>query len=220
MRVGEAKHRETPCAVGAHGSCQNGPVRPRRSRIAWFCSRVWGCHFGGNRSFHHACTSSLSFLTVIVRPGARPASQRSMCSSDRKRFIMVLQVKTMLSHQWAAGTAQWKPADALRGRSSSPQRPRALRLHARPPRRPQPVLRRLRGRLARLLRPRCTHRRPGRQADAARNHQAARRRRQVTYNGWPLYYYAHERAGEIRCQNVRTHGGTWLVVRPSGALLR
>jgi predicted lipoprotein with Yx(FWY)xxD motif len=45
-------------------------------------------------------------------------------------------------------------------------------------------------------------------------------RRQVTYNGWPLYYYAHERAGEIRCQNVRTHGGTWLVVRPSGALLR
>ena len=45
-------------------------------------------------------------------------------------------------------------------------------------------------------------------------------RRQVTHNGWPLYYYAHERAGEIRCQNVRTHGGTWLVVRPSGALLR
>ena len=45
-------------------------------------------------------------------------------------------------------------------------------------------------------------------------------RRQVTYNGWPLYYYAHERAGEIRCQDVVTHGGTWLVVRPSGALLR
>jgi predicted lipoprotein with Yx(FWY)xxD motif len=45
-------------------------------------------------------------------------------------------------------------------------------------------------------------------------------RRQVTYNGWPLYYYAHERAGEVRCQNVITHGGTWLVVRPSGALLR
>ena len=45
-------------------------------------------------------------------------------------------------------------------------------------------------------------------------------RRQVTYNGWPLYYYAHERAGEVRCQNVVTHGGTWLVVRPSGTLLR
>ena len=45
-------------------------------------------------------------------------------------------------------------------------------------------------------------------------------RRQVTYNGWPLYYYAHEKAGEVKCQNVATHGGTWLVVRPSGALLR
>jgi predicted lipoprotein with Yx(FWY)xxD motif len=45
-------------------------------------------------------------------------------------------------------------------------------------------------------------------------------RRQVTYNGWPLYYYAHERAGEVKCQNVVTHGGTWLVIRPSGALLR
>jgi predicted lipoprotein with Yx(FWY)xxD motif len=45
-------------------------------------------------------------------------------------------------------------------------------------------------------------------------------RRQVTYNGWPLYYYAHEKAGEVKCQNVKTHGGTWLVVRPSGALVR
>jgi predicted lipoprotein with Yx(FWY)xxD motif len=45
-------------------------------------------------------------------------------------------------------------------------------------------------------------------------------RRQVTYNGWPLYYYAHEKAGEVKCQNVETHGGTWLVVRPSGALVR
>jgi predicted lipoprotein with Yx(FWY)xxD motif len=45
-------------------------------------------------------------------------------------------------------------------------------------------------------------------------------RRQVTYNGWPLYYYAHERAGEVKCQNVATHGGTWLVMRPGGALVR
>ena len=45
-------------------------------------------------------------------------------------------------------------------------------------------------------------------------------RRQVTYNGWPLYYYAHEKAGEVKCQNVETHGGTWLVVRPTGALVR
>jgi predicted lipoprotein with Yx(FWY)xxD motif len=45
-------------------------------------------------------------------------------------------------------------------------------------------------------------------------------RRQVTYNGWPLYYYVHEGPGEVRCQNVVTHGGTWLVVRPSGRLVR
>ncbi len=45
-------------------------------------------------------------------------------------------------------------------------------------------------------------------------------RRQVTYNGWPLYYYAHEKAGEVKCQNVETHGGTWLVVRPTGTLIR
>jgi predicted lipoprotein with Yx(FWY)xxD motif len=45
-------------------------------------------------------------------------------------------------------------------------------------------------------------------------------RRQVTYNGWPLYYYAHEKAGEVKCQNVETHGGTWLVVRPAGTLIR
>jgi predicted lipoprotein with Yx(FWY)xxD motif len=45
-------------------------------------------------------------------------------------------------------------------------------------------------------------------------------RRQVTYNGWPLYYYAHEKAGEVKCQNVETHGGTWLVVRPAGRLVR
>jgi predicted lipoprotein with Yx(FWY)xxD motif len=45
-------------------------------------------------------------------------------------------------------------------------------------------------------------------------------RRQVTYNGWPVYTYAHERAGEVKCQNVQTHGGTWLVVRPNGTLVR
>ena len=45
-------------------------------------------------------------------------------------------------------------------------------------------------------------------------------RRQVTYNGWPLYFYAHEGPGEVKCQNVATHGGTWLVARPDGTLVR
>lgn len=39
---------------------------------------------------------------------------------------------------------------------------------------------------------------------------------QVTYNGHPLYYYAHEKAGEVKCHNVSTHGGLWWVIQSSG----
>lgn len=39
---------------------------------------------------------------------------------------------------------------------------------------------------------------------------------QVTYNDHPLYYYAHEGAGEVKCHNVSTHGGLWWVIQPSG----
>jgi len=41
-------------------------------------------------------------------------------------------------------------------------------------------------------------------------------RRQVTYAGKPLYYYAHEGAGEVRCHNVNLNGGLWWVVGPNG----
>ena len=45
--------------------------------------------------------------------------------------------------------------------------------------------------------------------------------RQVTYAGRPLYYYVGDRKPkQILCQNVREFGGLWLVVRPSGALVR
>ncbi len=44
--------------------------------------------------------------------------------------------------------------------------------------------------------------------------------RQLTYAGRPLYYYSGDGAGRIRCQNVDEFGGTWLVVRGSGALVR
>lgn len=39
---------------------------------------------------------------------------------------------------------------------------------------------------------------------------------QVTYNDHPLYFYAHEGKGEVRCHNVFLNGGKWYVVRPSG----
>lgn len=45
--------------------------------------------------------------------------------------------------------------------------------------------------------------------------------KQVTYAGHPLYFYVGDtRAGQILCQNVREYGGLWLVVAPSGKLVR
>jgi predicted lipoprotein with Yx(FWY)xxD motif len=41
-------------------------------------------------------------------------------------------------------------------------------------------------------------------------------KRQVTYAGKPLYYYAHEGPGEVRCHNVNLNGGFWWVVGPDG----
>jgi predicted lipoprotein with Yx(FWY)xxD motif len=46
-------------------------------------------------------------------------------------------------------------------------------------------------------------------------------RLQVTYNGWPLYYYVGDTSpGAISCQNVSEYGGLWLVVSPTGRLVR
>jgi len=45
--------------------------------------------------------------------------------------------------------------------------------------------------------------------------------RQVTYAGHPLYYYVGDlKPGRILCQDVREYGGLWLVVAPSGKLVR
>ena len=46
-------------------------------------------------------------------------------------------------------------------------------------------------------------------------------RRQVTYAGRPLYYYVGDkRPRQILCQDVLEYGGRWLVVRPTGKLVR
>jgi predicted lipoprotein with Yx(FWY)xxD motif len=39
---------------------------------------------------------------------------------------------------------------------------------------------------------------------------------QVTYAGKPLYFYAHEKPGEVRCHNIDLNGGFWWVVGPTG----
>ena len=41
-------------------------------------------------------------------------------------------------------------------------------------------------------------------------------RLQATYAGKPLYFYAHEGRGEVRCHNVNLNGGLWWVVGPDG----
>ena len=41
-------------------------------------------------------------------------------------------------------------------------------------------------------------------------------RKQITYGGHPLYFYAHEGPGQVLCHDIFEFGGTWLVVRKSG----
>ena len=39
---------------------------------------------------------------------------------------------------------------------------------------------------------------------------------QVTYGDHPLYFYAHEGPGEVKCHDVLLNGGNWYVLRPDG----
>jgi predicted lipoprotein with Yx(FWY)xxD motif len=39
---------------------------------------------------------------------------------------------------------------------------------------------------------------------------------QVTYGGHPLYLYAHEGKGEVKCHDVFLNGGNWYAVQPDG----
>jgi predicted lipoprotein with Yx(FWY)xxD motif len=41
-------------------------------------------------------------------------------------------------------------------------------------------------------------------------------KRQVTYDGHPLYYYVDDAPGRVLCHDVSEFGGLWLVVRPDG----
>jgi predicted lipoprotein with Yx(FWY)xxD motif len=41
-------------------------------------------------------------------------------------------------------------------------------------------------------------------------------RKQVTYGGHPLYFYAHEGPGQVLCHDIEEFGGLWLVVKRSG----
>jgi predicted lipoprotein with Yx(FWY)xxD motif len=60
--------------------------------------------------------------------------------------------------------------------------------------------------------------RPGKGVKASLLGTVKRRdgRVQVTYAGKPLYFYAHEHPGEVRCHNVDLNGGFWWVIGPDG----
>jgi predicted lipoprotein with Yx(FWY)xxD motif len=45
-------------------------------------------------------------------------------------------------------------------------------------------------------------------------------KQQVTYAGKPLYYYAHEGRGEVKCHNVNLNGGFWWAVGADGERLQ
>ncbi len=45
---------------------------------------------------------------------------------------------------------------------------------------------------------------------------ARRGRRQVTYAGQPLYFYAHDPKGQVLCNDIVEFGGTWFAVTPEG----
>ena len=45
-------------------------------------------------------------------------------------------------------------------------------------------------------------------------------KRQVTYAGKPLYYYANEAPGEVKCHNVNLNGGFWWAVGADGNRLQ
>jgi predicted lipoprotein with Yx(FWY)xxD motif len=45
-------------------------------------------------------------------------------------------------------------------------------------------------------------------------------KRQVTYAGKPLYYYAHEGPGEVKCHDVNLNGGFWWAVGANGKRLQ
>lgn len=40
---------------------------------------------------------------------------------------------------------------------------------------------------------------------------------QVTYDGHPLYFYAHEGKDEVKCHDVFLNGGNWYAVQPDGS---
>jgi predicted lipoprotein with Yx(FWY)xxD motif len=70
--------------------------------------------------------------------------------------------------------------------------------------------------------PALTERRPQSEHPSIRDERIGTLRRddgtmQLTYNGWPLYYYTPDRAaGQAMGQDVESFGGEWYLLNPEG----
>jgi predicted lipoprotein with Yx(FWY)xxD motif len=42
-------------------------------------------------------------------------------------------------------------------------------------------------------------------------------KKQVTYDGHPLYFYVDDPKGEVLCHDIEEFGGLWLAVKPDGS---
>jgi hypothetical protein len=91
------------------GKRQNGEVSSSSENNASASSTVRLLHSGSRRSgLYQGCAKRLHLLRGIISPRGRFQSLHhfSTCSSDQKSSI-VFQLKTMSSHQCAAGMAKW-----------------------------------------------------------------------------------------------------------------
>ncbi len=90
------------------GKRQNSDVEPSSANSASASSIVRLLHSGARRSgLYQACAKRQHFSSGITSPRGRFQSLHhfSICSSDQKSSI-VFQLKTMSSHQCAAGMAK------------------------------------------------------------------------------------------------------------------
>ena len=97
------------------GKRQNSDVKPSSANSASASSIVRLLHSGFRRSvLYHACANRLHLSRGIISPRGRFQSLHhfSTCSSDQKSSI-VFQLKTMSSHQCAAGMAKCANPSAL-----------------------------------------------------------------------------------------------------------
>ena len=165
------------------------------------------------------------FLVQRRRPSATLSCMRTSILAGAVAALLL--GAAAVAHASGLGLLGLAEADAqgpqlpVRPDSLHRLQPGALHVHPRPAEPAEPLLRRLRrGRGRPYYAVGALRAAPGVKRSLIGTVRRSNGRRQVTYNGWPLYTYVNEGPGVVRCQNIRTHGGVWLVQRASGRIVR